>query len=327
MQFVKALGVSVHNWKVMVKALFCQLLIIALVITCANLLFSDLSQQVSQIMESLQLGEFFRTVITDISEGSFNSSEFAVQLQDMIDRITQSIQSLPNFLNRVELSYIIAIIIVCIYRMLVSATDVTVAYQLNEFMTSNARRPFTWYFFKKFGKSLRFTLLQFVISGPMDLLIIFGVAGFYVMFLVAFRWWAIIPALLLGLVLYTIRHVFLAFWLPTIAATDAVSVYNALRDGIAKLMYCFWKVFWKNFVILLTVVLLSVGVVILTRNLPETLNTSMVTLVATSIISLVGFFTMKCVNMAEYFKANNRPFFYKRFNVYGTEIVRKKAVK
>lgn len=327
MQFIKALGVSVHNWKVMVKAIFCQLLIIALVVTVASLLFSNLFLQIVDILESLQLGEFFRSVVTSISEGTFNSNEFAAQLQQIIEDVSDAIEKLPNFMNRVEFSYIIAIVIMCIYRMLLAATDVTVAYQLNEFMSSNARRPFTWYFFKKFGQSFRFTLLQFVICAPLDGLILFGMAGFYVMFVVTFKWWAIFPAILLGIALYTLRHVLMSFWLPTIATSGNNSVTQCLRDGIAKLMYHFWQVYWKNLVVLLTVVALSVLIIFNTRYLPEGINQSTVAAIGTSVVSLIGFFVIKCINMAEFYKANNRPFFYKRFNVYGTEIVKSKKSK
>ena len=119
----------------------------------------------------------------------------------------------------------------------------------------------------------------------------------------------------------------MAFWLPTIATSGNNSVTQCLRDGIAKLLYHFWHVYWKNLVVLLSVVALSVLITFHSRYLPAGINQSTVAAIGTSVVSLIGFFVIKCINMAEFYAANNRPFFYKRFNVYGTEIVKNKKNK
>ena len=198
------------------------------------------------------------------------------------------------------------------YRLLVYITDVTVDCQLDEFMTSNASRPFTWYFFKKQGRTWQFALLQIAFALPLDTLIACGSIGFYLLFLPAFNRWAIIPVAIIVLLLYVARLSLFAFCLPAVACETNLSTHMAFRRGLSLIVTRFWHVFWKTLIVVCLMAAISLVSILYVSN-------PIVSAVLSTVPNFVLFFYLKCINIVEYFRADNRPFFYKRVDVEGTE--------
>ncbi len=319
MRFAKSLRLSVSCWPVMLKGLFAQLLIIALVVAVAFLLFGPLVSDIVALADQLQLGELVSDTVISIADGSFNASEFSEVLETKLAEIKAGIEAIPNMWNRVEVSYVILIIIVCVYRMMVSGADVAVACQLEEFMTSNASRPFTWFFFKKSGKSFKFVLMQFIISFPLDLIVAFSTIGFYLLFLITFRWWTIFPAVAIALVMYAVRQTVFAFWLPSIASEET-SVSASLTNGLSKIPGDFFRVFFKTFLIILVMEAVSICLTVFLKD-------KVLGVAISAVVNLLGFFLIKCVNMVEYFETCGKAYFYKRVDIEGTEYYNKKHRK
>lgn len=311
MLFNKALVLSANNWKVMVKALICQTLILALACALCFLLFGGLVEDVIKVLSTVDWNGFLEDTITSIANGSFNAENFAQALNECLQQTQAAIEAMPNIWNRVEVSYAMCIVLFLLYRMLISFSDVAVGFQLQEFMTSNASRPFTWYLVKKLGEALKFILLQMLLTLPLDLVIVFGSIGMGLVFALTLKWWAIIPAALIVLVLYSARHTYFAFWLPSIV-TDGEGVRKGLTKGCSVIPCRFLHVFWKTFMLICIMAAIFVLSVMYIEN-------NILKLVVGVLPNLILFFLLKCINLVEYFEATKRPYFYKTVMVEGTE--------
>jgi len=313
----KSLSLSVYNWKVLLKALFCQVLILAMVLALCYLIFGGLVDDIVKIFAAGNWGGLMSDTFEAIADGTFDSAAFTEQLRQSLEELVDSIESIPNIWNRVEVSYVSFVLIICMYRMLVSFSDVTVGFQLHEFMTANNSRPFFWFFIKKQGESWRFVLLQTLITLPLDFLLFAGSIGLGIMLCVFFGIWALIPTALIALVLYAIRQTIFAFWLPALVSDCDGKVVGGLKKGLSVIPYRFGKVFWKW--------LLGSFVIFATTAVAVTFIGNPVLMAAVvSLPSFMVFYVLKCVNFSEYFAYSNRPFFYKRLDVEGTERYNKK---
>lgn len=181
---IKPLSLASFNWKVLLKSLFCQVLVLAIVMAFGVTVFGDLARDVMRVLGESNLREFANSTIASIINGTFNSADFTAQLNAVISNVQDNIKSIhyPFAWGGATLSYIVVVLTLLVYRLFVSYTDVTVECQLEEFMTSNASRPFIWFLLKKQGKTWAFSALQLLCTVPLDLLIITGCLGLYLTF-------------------------------------------------------------------------------------------------------------------------------------------------
>lgn len=308
---IKPLVLAAYNWKVLLKSIAYQVLLLALIVALGYLVFGNLVDEVIVVVRENHLNEFLSQTFNSIVGGTFDSDTFSQQLSKLIDNIRNSISSLKLPFGGVGLSYLLFLVIFVVYRIFVSLTDVAAACQLEEFMTSNAERPFTWFVIKKQGATWKFVLLQTAFALPMDILIISGCVGFYLLFLLAFSWWTMIPALIIALLLYVMRLTMFAYTLPAVVCGEG-SVRKNFKRGLARAMTRFWQVFWKTLIVVS--IMLAVTVLCLMFLPNPILKTAVTTLV-----NFVMYFYLKCVNMVEYFRYDNTPFFYKRVEIEGTD--------
>ena len=307
----KPLSITAFNWKVLIKSILCQILMLALVLALGFIIFGNLIGDIMRVVNENHILDLLSKMMNAIVGGEFDGEVFTEQLNQVLTSWREGIAQLKHPFGVMELTYVLFVVIVVLYRLLVSVTDVTVNYQLDEFMTSNATRPFTWYFFKKQGKTWQFALLQMVFTLPLDVLIVTGSLGFYLIFLLAFNWWTIIPVCIITILLYAARLSIFAFCLPSVVCSD-LNTRDAFKRGLSKIVSSFWRVFWKTLIVVCLIVVVSV------LSIMYISNTWVMTVVLT-IPSFVLFFYLKCINVVEYFHAENRPFFYKRVDIEGTD--------
>lgn len=308
---LKSLSIASHNWKTLVKSLLLQVVLLALVVALGFTVFGNLAEGIVDIINDHSITDFVYNTINAIVDGTFDSGDFTSQLNDVIDTLQQSVSALKHPWGMVEISYVLLALIVLGYRVLVSVTDIPVVCQLDEFMTSNATRPFAWFFFKKQGKIWTFALLQMVVTLPLDILILTGSIGFYLLFLIAFNWWTIIPVAVIALLFYVARLTLFAFCLPAIVCDD-LSTRQGFKKGLSAIFTRFWHVFWKTLVAVVLMVVISVLSIMLISN-------PIVSTLVITVPNFVLFYFLKCVNVVEYFKMDNRPFFHKRVDIEGTD--------
>ena len=308
---LKSLSVATFNWKVLIKSILYQILLVALVLALGFTIFGNLIDDLIRVINDNNISDFVSDTISAIVAGEFDSAEFTAQLNEVISNLQDGISSLRHPYGVVELTYILFVVILILYRLLVSLTDVSVECQLDEFMTSNASRPFTWFFFKKQGRTWHFALLQAALTLPLDILIVTGSVGFYLLFLIAFNWWTIIPVCIIALLLYAVRLTFFAFCLPSVAC-EQLPTREAFRHGLSMIIPRFWRVFWKTLIVVCLMVVVSVLSIMFID------NTWIMSAVVT-VPNFILYFYLKCVNIVDYFQADNRPFFYKRVDIEGTD--------
>lgn len=307
----KPLCIASFNWKVLLKSLFCQVLVLVLMLAFVVTVFGAFAEDVLRVVAEVRITDFINNTVSAIISGDFDSSVFSAELTATINALQQSISSIRWPWGGVTMSYIVVLLTLVIYRLFISYTDVTVGCQIEEFMTSNAARPFLWFLLKKQGRTWAYsTLLQLCVL-PLDVLIVSGALGLYLLFLVAFGWWTIIPALVLMVVLYSARQTFFAFCMPAVVCED-MPCRKAFRHGVSLLVTRFWSVFWKTFIVICVMLVISVAGVMLVDN--GWAQTAVVT-----VPNLILFFYLKCINMVEYFEANNRPYFHKLMYIEGTD--------
>ena len=308
---LKPLKLASHNWKVLIKAILYQALLLALVIALGSLIFGNLFDELYRLIRENDIRDFLYNTVNSIFSAEFNSEQFAEELGNVIANMQQSISSIHFPWGGATLSYVLFIVILVIYRLLVSLTDVACDCQLEEFMTANAERPFTWFFIKKQGRTWEFVLLQAAMVLPLDILIVSGSVGFYLLFLIAFNWWTIIPVAIIALLFYVMRQTLFSFCLPAVVCED-LPTGKAYAVGLSKIMTRFWHVFWKTLVVMCLMVVIA-GVSLMFIHNP------IVSTITLTVPNFILFFYLKCIYIVEYFQADNRPYFYKRVDIEGTE--------
>ncbi|MCM1043535.1 MAG: hypothetical protein NC350_04945 [Corallococcus sp.] len=317
MRFGKAFGLSATCWKLMVKTVVCQVLLIALVIALCLLIVGGLFETVMTAVNEIRFAEAVETVVDGIKSGNFNGDILGQAADILLQDFGKVLEQLPQLFGRMELAYLMLILIYVACRMLVASSDIAVYCSLGEFMTTNYIRPFTWYFVKKLGKSFRFVLLQAVTAILLDFVIIFSTVGFSLL-LLPFGSWTFVPALVLGIALYAMRLTLLSLWAPSIVMEN-VGVGKGLGNGFASVTKCFWSVYVKTFAVVCVMAIVTVGA--------NWLLPSAITAAVTAAIDLIAFYLLKCVNMVEYFESKQLPYFYKKLKMFGLEEVEKKYAK
>lgn len=315
----KVILLASNNWKVMLKALFCQVIILALVAALSLMIFGGLVEEIIEAFSSVEFSEFTQEIFSAFANNNFDADLFAQNVTILISEIHDAVETIPNVWNRVEVSYLLCLALLLGYRLLISLTDVAVGFQVHEFMTSNASRPFTWFFVKKFRESLWFATLQMLLALPLDVMILISCGAICLLLAIVMGLWAIIPAVALLLVLFAVRHALFAFWLPALVS-DEVGVRKSLTKGVSTIPYRFGQVFWKTLLIVLTMMVITVVSLLY-------INNSLLKFVVGTVPNLILFFILKCVNLVEYFEVTNRPYFCKNVNVEGTERYNKKMAR
>lgn len=308
---IKAVSIASCNWKVLIKSLLCQMLLLAVVIAFGYTVFGEVVSDFARVFSESDIKEFVNSTVTAIVNGSFDSGEFTTQLNAVLSNLQNNIQSIRYPWGGATLSYIMFFAMVCLYRLLVSYTDVTVMCQINEFMTSNAERPFSWYLLKKQGRTWKFSCLQTLYALPLDLLIVASCLGLYLVVLVAFGWWTIIPVILLALLLYVARQTMFAFCLPAVACED-VTTYQAFKRGLSMIMLSFWRMFWKTLIIITIMLVIALLSAMFIGN-------SLLSALTMTVPSFILFFYLKCVNAVGYYNMNKLPYFHKKMYIEGTD--------
>ena len=316
---IKSASIAAFNWKVLLKSLFCHLLVLVLMLAFVVISFGVLAEDILRVITDMRINEFIEHTASAIVGGEFNSAAFSAELTEMINLLRQNISSIRWPWGGVTMSYIIVALVLIVYRLFVSYADVTSACQIEEFMTSNASRPFMWFLLKKQGRTWAFSCLQLLCTLPLDILIVTGTLGLYLLFLVAFGWWTIIPAVIIMVVLYAARHTFFAFCLPAVVCED-MPTRQAFKHGVSLIVKNYWKVFWKTLVIICIMLVIStVGIMYIDNGWAQT--------AVVTVPNFILFFFLKCINMREYFEANKRPYFHKSMLIEGTARYNKRQKK
>ncbi len=300
----KCLSIATHNWGYFVRALFIQAVIIAILVGVCSVFIPPLVNSVYDVIIELDITSFVEEFLAVYNQGNFASSELADLLTDKIDDIEDVLLSMPELLKSFESSLFVFFMILCGYRMLVSLPDVPTVCCIDEFMSCNSRRPVIWYFAKKIGVTIKFCLVQFLIAFPLDLIVVFATVGFAFIFAMFWGVGSMYVAVAVGVVLFSIRYTMLAFWLPSIVVED-MGVHRALQNNFAVLSKCFLPLFIRNAIV---VSLILVGSLFINSYFLFDITATIIT----TVVVLLLFYIIKCINITAYYEATERPYFSKK---------------
>lgn len=321
MLFNKTLRIALVNWKTLLKSLIFQALSLALFVALMTFAFGPLAQEVLTAFQSNGVDETISHFLQSLFNGSFNAEHFINEdMKTLILNIKQSLESVSNVWDRVEVSVVVCLLAFLLYRFLVSCTDITVGYQIDEFMSSNSARPFTWFLFKKSGRSITFVGLQMLLAIILDVLIVSSGMAMSVICMAIFGWWAIIPVLLGSVVLYAIRHSFMAFCLPSVVHNDTQKVSTAFRLGITESIKNFGKILGRTLLIILLMMVTTALSYLFNEN-------RLIVLSVSALVNFVLFYVIKCLNFVLYYESNNYSYFFRPILLEGTERHNRKLKK
>jgi len=313
MLFSKTIRIALANWKAFLKSLLFQFLSLGLFLALAMFAFGPIAQDVLNAFQSNGVNDTIAHTLQALTEGTFDVEHFLNEdLKGLTLSIKQAFESVPNMWNRVEVSVVICILVYLLYRFFVSFTDVAVGHQIDEFMSSNTERPFSWFLIKKAFRSTKFVGLQMLLAIVADTLVIAASVAMAILCMLIFGWWVIIPVIIIGIVLYSARHAFMAFCLPSVVQNDTTSTKVAFRQGLALAVQNFNKIFLRT--------LLVIGVLAVTTGIAYLFNENRwLALAIDAVINFVLFFILKCLNFVMYYEVNNQPYFFKPILLEGTE--------
>jgi hypothetical protein len=319
MLFSKTVRIALANWKAFLKSLLFQFLSLGLFLALAMFAFGPIAHDVLNAFQSNGVNDTIAHTLQSLTEGTFNVEHFLNEdLKNFTLSIKQAFESVPNMWNRVEVSVAICILVYLLYRFFVSFTDVAVGHQINEFMSSNTERPFSWFLIKKAFRSTKFVGLQMLLAIVADTLVIAASVAMAILCMLIFGWWAIIPVIVIGVFLYAVRHAFMAFCLPSVVHNDTTSTKVAFRQGLSLAVEHFNKIFLRT---LLVIVVLAV-----TTGIAYLFNENRwLALAIDTVVNFVLFFILKCLNFVMYYEVNNQPYFFKPILLEGTEQYNQKA--
>lgn len=309
----KSFRIALANWKPLLKSLIFQFLSLALFVALASFAFGSLAEDVINAFQSNGLDDTIAHTMQSLVQGTFNVEHFLNEdLKSLALSIKTAFESVPNMWNRVEVSVIICVLVYLLSRFLISFTDLAVGSQIDEFMSSNTERPFSWFLFKKAGRASLFVLLQIAFAIVEDTLIVAGSIAMAIVCTIIFGWWAIIPVFIIAVLLYAVRHALMAFCLPSVVCHGEQKVGEAFRDGLALAIKNFGKIFWRT--------LLFVGTVCVTSAIAYLFNENrLIALAISAAVNFLLFFVIKCLNFVLYYETNNQAYFFKPIIFEGTE--------
>lgn len=309
---INSLSLSLYNWKVLLKSLICQLVILALIGALVFTFFGQTFDAVSQVLADNDLGAMATEIFDAISSGEFDSNYFSQRLLAFSQNLHEGINSVRELWGYSWVMYLVMFVVLVAYRMLVSVTDVIVGCQLDEYMTSNASRPFFWYAFKKAGKTWKFAFYQMLITLPLDTLVLFGSLGFFVVTLLAFGWWTVVPIIIIGWLLYSARLALCGYMLPSVVCCENLHTRTAIKNGLSAVINRFFALFGKTLVVTAVMFVGNGAITFFVKD-------SIVSGVSLSVFNFVLFYLIKCINFVDYFIYNNKPYFHKRIVIEGTD--------
>ena len=303
MKFTKALRLSLTCWRTMLKSLVMQLCVLFLVVALSVFLFGNLTTEVLTAFENMGVSQTLSDFVQSVVSGTLTSQAITRYVAELTEGLSGVIEAIPNLFNRIEFAYAIFVLILCLLYVLVTLPSMPVNYALGEFMQTNAKRPITWYVFKKLRKNIGYVCYRMIYEGIFNMLILFSFVGFYIMSSIVMSHYAVYFALFIAIVLFSAKSTLLAFWLPTLT-TNEWSVRRSMSQGIATVITRFWHVFYK--LIIVNVIALEV-VILLNYFFPH-----QATVAVSLLLLFVASYVNQCISMVEYFDATERKYFYKK---------------
>lgn len=310
MTFRKSMRLSVSTTPLMLKSVVCQVIIIALILGLLLLIVSPIVNQVIELFEQLEIYEHL-TELGEVIYTNPDSSQIPTKANAIIEDILALVNEAGDLFNSIIWTYVAVLLSLVGYRFLLSLVDYPVMAGLTDFMQMSTTKSFVWYFVKKFPRAATFSFCQLITTIWLDIFVVFGSVGFYILVLSPLKAVGVVLAVVMVILAYSSRLAAYSAWLPEYVVSGK-TVYKSLQNSFTYSVGRFWKIWYKCVVIMTAMFVLNALVI---WGLNALACPAFVVSLITAFISFYAYYCIKCVGVAEYFIANDKPFFTKKLKI------------
>lgn len=239
MMFQNTIKSLLCNFKSVYKVLLYKIIVTLIIIALAVALFLPQLKPVYSDMSDLGINEDVQDFFSTYSASEYSDKEAKENLDVIVEMTKDVLRNNAKALMNVYISLIILAIVSYFFRELVNLPLVEM---LHGSMQSQAKYSFTGILLSNFKKSLLYALVATLIILPLDILTVFTVLSILFSAQGVFVYFAPFNAILIGIVMITLRVTLTIGWLPSMVIEEK-GVFSALGNSIKLLKNKFWKVF------------------------------------------------------------------------------------
>lgn len=215
---------------------------------------------VNPIFELLKSSGFVDNVVGSYTEflTSLNFSEFMLSIKDLsVDLIGLFSDNISTiWINFLSIALILGFLLVVFNHLAIYP----MSNSLNYYMNSINSYSFYSSFSDTFGKSLKVTIVKYLVSLPIDFIIavvLYFSLGLFNTNIWIVSFFAPFVIMLIFVLLFAIKSTLFACWVPTMVTLN-YGVLKSLGVGIKTSFRYFWKVFGTAVGMILTIIVLNV---------------------------------------------------------------------
>lgn len=309
MKIKKINNLAISNIKLAVKMICLQIILFgfltAIVVFALNLSLADLSA-----MFDSELYDAPKRAIDGLISGQYDVAlffdDFVSFINDVLDTFRTDAPLFNEFVDVIGIMFAVLMAVMFLGYVILGLTEFPGSQCLNDFMTSGVQKPFLWQFFKSIRKSFRFCLLKAVCFVVFDVVILCLTTGVYILFLLSLKLVGVIIAIVLLIVMHSIRLTLFAFWAPALCV-EGVGVNKARRISLKKLVDKAGYVFLYALIVATVVCVLICAFYYLLGGY--------VGAIMMPVLLFLGSYKLSCVNMVLYYEADKKTFFTKRLDM------------
>lgn len=296
MKIKNAFQIFFKNYTLVLKVAITQLIVLALFIGLGSLLINDMVVNVETGLTQFGVIDKINAVFAEITSGEFDAQRFNL----LVDELRQSFYDwgaeIDFFYQKLAISGVALFLFGMLVTYCMNFYAVPFSQNISDFMSTSAKIPFVWRFFKSFGKSAKTQLVYIVFPFLLDVFILFGVVGLYTSVLTFMGLWGLALAAVVMAVMLSLRKTLFAFWLPAMVINQMPPVAS-MKEGFKTLADGFGRVFWRILVVTLftygLIIVILFGVV------------HLVTVILALFLMLHNELFIYTVSMVEYYRQSN----------------------
>lgn len=300
MKIKNAFQIFFKNYSLVLKVALTQLVFMAIIFGLGSLLINDMAVDVQTGLTQFGVIEKLNAVVAEITSGEFSAENFNILISDLKNSFLEWGAEVDFFYEKLALSSAVVLLFLMLITFCMNFYAVPFNQNLNDFMSTSAKTPFFWRFFKSIGLSAKTQLLYIVFPFLLDIFIVFGTVGLYTTVLSMGGLPGLLIAVLVMMVMFALRKTLFAFWIPAMVINQLPPV-PSMKEGFKTLADGFGRVFWK---ILLTTVFTYALIAVILFGIVH-LATVMVAL----FLMLHNELFVSTVSMVEYYKQSNFGFY------------------
>lgn len=296
MKIKNAFQIFFKNYNLVLKVALTQLIVVAIFIGLGSLLINDMMVDVSAGLVQYGIVENVDKLVNEIVSGDFNAERFSALFNELRQSMQMWSADVDFFYQKLTLSGVFVFLAFMVLTYCLNFYTVPFNQNVNDFMSTSAKIPFFWRFFKSFAMSAKTQLLYIAIPFLLDIFIVFGIVGLYTMLLSVLGLAGLVLTVILLLVMISLRKTLFAFWIPAMVINE-MPVRASLREGVKTVTDGFSRVFWR--ILLVTAITYSLIAVLLFGMV------NLVMLIIVLFLALHNELFVSTVCMVEYYRQSN----------------------